>query len=96
MAKLGFGKYGDLPLEQVPEEYLDWLIRSSQEKIKMCQDELSRREIAAEASLSWLEKLVKTGWRELTKRHHPDVGGTTAEMQEINAAYEKLKSFVKR
>ncbi len=33
---------------------------------------------------------LKSRYRELCKAHHPDVGGSTAEMQEINAEYDEL------
>jgi hypothetical protein len=34
--------------------------------------------------------LVNAGFRELAKKAHPDVGGTTERMHEINAANEWL------
>jgi len=91
MAKLGFGKYKDLDLSEVPESYLQWLINNSKQKIIDYEHELTRREQVDAADATWMERLIKTGWRELTKKHHPDVGGSTADMQEINAAYETLK-----
>ncbi|AFZ69774.1 DnaJ domain-containing protein [Deinococcus peraridilitoris] len=33
---------------------------------------------------------LKTEYRQLCKTYHPDKGGTTEQMQAINAAYEKL------
>lgn len=95
MAKLGFGKYKDLDISEVPESYLQWLINNSKQKIVDYEAELKRREQQDDADATWIERLVKTGWRELTKRHHPDVGGSTADMQEINAAYEALRRFRK-
>jgi hypothetical protein len=29
---------------------------------------------------------LKRRWQELARRHHPDLGGETGDMQEINAA----------
>src|SRR3712207_5953220 len=34
---------------------------------------------------------LKRRWQELARRHHPDLGGDTRAMQEINAAYLFLK-----
>ncbi len=34
---------------------------------------------------------LKRRWQELARRHHPDLGGDTRAMQEINAAYSFLK-----
>ena len=35
--------------------------------------------------------VIKAAWLELVKIHHPDTGGSTARMAEINAAYEAAK-----
>jgi len=37
-------------------------------------------------------ELVRAAYRTLAKAHHPDRGGTTAQMQAVNAAYEALKN----
>jgi hypothetical protein len=34
---------------------------------------------------------LKRRWQDLARRHHPDLGGDTRAMQEINAAYSFLK-----
>ena len=36
--------------------------------------------------------VVRDAWLELVKIHHPDAGGSTARMAEINAAYEAAKA----
>lgn len=43
--------------------------------------------------MNWFENYttideVKTRYRDLARKHHPDLGGDTATMQEINAQYE--------
>lgn len=44
-------------------------------------------------NLGMNEAEIKTAYRNLARQHHPDVGGDTATMQDINAEYEKaLKS----
>lgn len=89
--RLGFGKYANCDLKDVPEDYLLWLIDDSKKKIRIFENEIARRE----ADITWIEKIIKTGFRELAKQHHPDCGGSVSEMQQINAAYEALKSNVK-
>lgn len=37
-------------------------------------------------------ELVRAAYRTLAKAHHPDRGGTTSQMQAVNAAYEALKN----
>lgn len=34
--------------------------------------------------------VVKAAYRALAQIHHPDVGGDTAQMQRVNAAYERI------
>jgi len=34
---------------------------------------------------------LKRRWQDLARQHHPDLGGDTRAMQEINAAYSILK-----
>src|SRR3712207_8422642 len=34
---------------------------------------------------------LKRRWQDLARRHHPDLGGDIQAMQEINAAYARLK-----
>jgi hypothetical protein len=36
-------------------------------------------------------QVVTSGWRALSKQHHPDHGGDTATMQRLNATVEWLK-----
>ncbi|MGH7472318.1 MAG: putative quorum-sensing-regulated virulence factor [Candidatus Methylomirabilales bacterium] len=91
MTKLGFGKYADLDLTKVPEDYLQWLINSSRHKIAQYEAEIHRRELAEDADATLIERIIKTGYRELSKKMHPDVGGNTAQMQELNAAFEALR-----
>jgi hypothetical protein len=35
--------------------------------------------------------ILNAGYRELAKTRHPDVGGSTAQMQQLNEAYVRLK-----
>jgi hypothetical protein len=94
VAKLGFEKYADLELSLVPEEYLIWLINNSRERLGVYEGELLRRDMVKDASMSWVERIIKTGFNELAKRHHPDAGGNGRDMIQLNAAREKLKQAI--
>lgn len=39
---------------------------------------------------------LKKQYRELSKKHHPDVGGNAYDMKDINAEYEKLFDLIKK
>jgi hypothetical protein len=91
-----FGKYEGWDIRDVPDDYLQWLIMSTEQTLKMCKDELERREAAEEADMSWMERIIKTGYRELVKRHHPDAGGQKEDMQALNASYDALSEALGR
>ena len=47
MSKLGFGMYADVHLYQIPDDYVQWVLREFAEGEKgyvMCKAELDRRE----------------------------------------------------
>jgi hypothetical protein len=94
VGKLGFGKYADLELSVVPEEYLHWLIKNSRDRLEVYEGELLRREMVKDASMSWVERIIKTGFSELAKRHHPDAGGNGQDMVALNAAHERLRQTI--
>ncbi len=96
MAKLGFGKYKDLELRDVPEDYLRWLITDNEKRTKLWHDELEAREARETMGLSWLSRIVKTGYRTLMKQHHPDVGGTNKDAIELKAAYDRLEQWLEQ
>lgn len=39
-------------------------------------------------------EIVKAGYRELSKKHHPDVGGSTEEMRKLTAAKQRLVAII--
>ena len=81
----------------MPESYLQFIIATNQNTIDAFQAELDRRSRAAEASLSWAQKIIEAGFRELVKKHHPDVnnGSGSAETREILATVDKLRELVR-
>ena len=90
---LKFGKYRGMPIEDVPTEYLEWMLDTNQRMIATIEQELDRRKLSEEAELSWIEKVIRSGYRELAKKHHPDVGGSEDEMRQVVAAVEYLREI---
>ena len=93
---LGWGKHKGQHIADIPADYLEWLIESSRATIAQLEAELDRRAMAEQASLPWAEKIVQAGFKELAKRVHPDVGGNTATMTELNNAREALLELARR
>lgn len=82
--RLEFGKYKDYLWSDIPEEYIEWLIASSQRTIQLAQAELDRRDALREVGMDPVEKELKTWFRERTKQFHPDRGGSHEDMLRIN------------
>ena len=89
-----FGKYRGYDITEVPIEYLEWMLEANRRTISEIEEELERRKLAEMAKMSWLERVIATGYKELAKKHHPDVGGDAHEMQQINAAVELLREMI--
>ena len=94
--KFAFGKYAGVDIRDIPSDYLQYVIESNKRVIADCQEELERREAAAQADLSWIQRVIETGYRELAKKIHPDAGGDNAGMAELNAAVEALREVARR
>jgi hypothetical protein len=96
LTTLKFGKYKGEDIQNVPTEYLRFLVGSAQETITEVQAELSRRELVEQAALPWIRRVVEVGYRELAKKYHPDAaGGDHDDMAELNAAVERLRELVR-
>jgi hypothetical protein len=89
---LQFGKYRGRDIEDVPDDYIQYMIESNEKSLRTFRDEKARREAMRDAKLTVMERIVQAGYRQLSLQNHPDHGGSTAAMQEINAAYAKLKA----
>ena len=90
---LSYGKHRGKDLQEVPREYLEWLLESSRETAAV-EAELQRRDLVEMADSSWAERIVRAGFRALALQHHPDQGGNLTEMRELLAANEQLKEVL--
>ena len=93
---LKFGKYKDYDLQQVPDDYLGWIIETQKKTLDEYQVEQRRRLALQDARLSWAERLVQAGFRALAMQYHPDHGGNGESMQQVIAAQEQLKDLIKQ
>lgn len=70
MAVMQFGKYKGLDYSEVPEDYLEYLIRTSRDQMVTCQTELMRRKSKVESSFMY--KIVQLGADALLRQVPPD------------------------
>jgi hypothetical protein len=92
---LRFGKYKGYDLMATPDDYLDWLIAVQEKTLAEYRCELERRRALQDAKLSWVDRIVQTGFRNLAMQYHPDRGGDDESMRQVVAAHERLKVLVK-
>ena len=103
MRGLPFGKYKGVPLEDVPSEYLRWLLKIDlyPRTRGLVEDELAARRNGAHGPSLRLcpvnpgevpiaRQVVEAGHRSLARVHHPDRGGRTEDMQLVNAIAGRL------
>jgi hypothetical protein len=86
MPQIDFGKHKGSDIEDVPNDYLRWLIRSSQEKIDMCENELRRR--SPQVNNSVMAQIVKHGRNELM------CNAPASEHDDINRAHDALMKAI--
>ncbi len=98
-----FGKWRGLPLTEIPESYLSWVLEVAREPLRTAiLRELARRG-ASEPPVPGLDlridpvaalDLIDAGRRALARKHHPDVaGGDAARMATINDTADRLAAL---
>lgn len=91
-----FGKYKGKLIEEVDSGYLVYCLENfnlNPNIARVISDELVSRFSTSSAPFP-SNSLVKTIYRNLSKKYHPDVaGGNTIAMQAINEFHELLRRF---
>lgn len=106
--RMPFGKFKGVALEDCPLDYLFWLSENIDLREPLCtavhrQIEIratsreplaySQRGISVNPEDARLVKqIVDAGYRTIAARIHPDVGGSTVEMQRLNTIVSSLRS----
>ncbi len=94
-----FGKYQNWRIENLPDDYLEWLLSIDLRKplLQAVQSEAQRRGLILKDPPSTLviAQLIVVGYKQLAKKYHPDCGGSHMDMVRLNEAYENLKMLVK-
>src|SRR5882757_7725635 len=98
--KLAFGKHEGREISDIPHDYLLWLYRRNRPLQKAIEKELgitpegsrpAARQENVDVPPGMLSDLVEAGVRALAQKAHPDHGGNTQKMQELNAVRDKLR-----
>lgn len=87
MPVMKFGKYQGLDFSEIPQDYLEWMMRDAEEKIKICQRELDLRKNKAEDS--WMNMIVERGYTALAALSDQQVN-----RPKLETAYKALKAAI--
>uniref|UniRef100_A0A7C4QKX3 J domain-containing protein n=1 Tax=Schlesneria paludicola TaxID=360056 RepID=A0A7C4QKX3_9PLAN len=96
--RMPFGKYRGQPLSEIPQHYLEWLLRSVDLRPSLeaaVIAELNQRYKPPPPPID-LKAVTKAWYRQLTLKYHPDRGGSNAAMAAINDAYDVLRELLAR
>jgi hypothetical protein len=104
VAVLNFGKFSGVPLAKVPSWYLVWALdnlRKLRPAVRRAiEQELRQRPDIEEvgdhegAVVFNGEQLARTWLREMSRRWHPDRGGSTEAMQAVNDGFDLLNEML--
>jgi len=100
-----FGKYKGVLLTELSDQYVAWLqspgIELREPLKQFVAEEAARRDrvreaqqaaaLVTEAVITAATEIIKQGARVLTRTRHPDAGGSTQAMAEVNNAAELLR-----
>jgi hypothetical protein len=95
MPKITFGKYAGLDLQDVPQDYIEWVLQKNKDQTAEYEAELDRRAALLQASETLVQKIVNTGYKTLAKTMHPDQGGTDKQMHDLTMAKAWLDDKIK-
>lgn len=82
MTVFQFGKYKGLHMSEVPDSYIDWLVRDSEDKLKLYRTEQERR--AQRIDGSFVKKIVEEGYTAMLNKN-PSV-----DQAKLKMAYQLL------
>lgn len=87
--RMPFGKYRGFQVDDLPEDYLQWLIDNVdlREPLRSAVYETVGLEMSASLPAG---NEIKQIYRRLARKWHPDHGGSTEAMQAINEFYIEL------
>jgi len=94
--KMPFGKYKDWAVGDLPPDYVAWLLGLEDLATKWpflhkaLVDEHARR-TCPDPTSEMVKSIIDAGYRALALKYHPDKGGSTTQMQDLNNSVEWLR-----
>lgn len=97
-----FGKHKNRELEDIPADYLLWVLDNVETLSPTLRAEINRV-LAVGKTYTWTDpprqdlslEIVNTWYRRLSKEFHPDLGGSHEGMKAINRGREIMLELLK-
>lgn len=93
-----FGKYKGVELERLPTSYIAWVLDNVELTPQLQEDLITvflDRYAPQLGAITMPEhSLVKSLYRSLCKKYHPDHGGSVEAMQALNEFYQILSDHI--
>jgi hypothetical protein len=97
--RMPFGEYRGLAVEDLPDEYLNWLFTLDtliDPLLSAVEDEiLCRMDLSADVR-KMAYQIVNEGYHGLATKNHPDLGGNAETMKVVNIAAAWLRRQLPR
>lgn len=88
-----FGKYKGLDLEEIPLDYIEWLISIDLHgQLKEEVEHIYKTHCDPSFNGAVTASKIKSVYREMAFKYHPDRGGSTDSMRAVIDFYERLKT----
>jgi hypothetical protein len=97
-------QYRGQPVSQVPADYLRWLEGVKREELHELQYEMENRgvparwgrpEVRTTRTTQTLQEIVEAGYRALAMKYHPDHGGDSEKMRDLNLEIARWRAEAK-
>lgn len=89
-----FGKHKGKPLEEIPEDYLCWVLENCSPRPTLLRAIEQILDVNDEPNLAITVDIVGPWYRKLAVEYHPDRGGTHQQMLVVNRCNDLLEELI--
>lgn len=91
--KFAFGVHQGKDIQEIPRDYLEWLLKFNTDINSHVKTELDRRDALESSQMSMMEQVFRAGYKSLAARLHPDNldTGNAEEFLKLRGANEQFK-----
>ena len=91
LMKMPFGKYKNQRITEIDTSYLTWLLNNTNLEYNLKRYIMNYLESLENSFVDPNAEAIKKIYYQLSKKYHPDMGGSNEAMKAINEFYNLLK-----